>query len=205
MFCGLTMGEQPVGCSTTNPLFWDVAVSGDLLSCVPFSCFPTSALFQFDASQFRVLMFRSLWLPFPPSSRNCGVGVSSTSLAAVLGRRGSESAVPRICREAGARVGTNVMVCDMDLLSRSHLDTRQVGGVGVKSEGVVGRDSSVPATVGKKFKARTEALPQQARARAAWLLRWRTHPTHAEVVSEHRHVSVVGGGVLTIVFSWDCD
>ena len=62
-----------------------------------------------------------------------------------------------------------------------------------------------------KFKARTEPLPQQARARAAWLLRWRTMlawssaralaqslmevrpsggcdgptPTHAKVVSEH--------------------
>ena len=68
------------------------------------------------------------------------------------------------------------------------------------------------------FKARTEALPQQARAKAAWLLRWRTilacsgaralaqslmevrpsgrcdgpTPTHAEVVSEHRHVNMIG-------------
>ena len=271
---------------------------GGPLSGVPFSCFPTSALSRFDASQFRVLMLRRLWLPLPPSSRNfrCGRLLdvlghhrAACAEAGVLGRRGFalESVAARICREAGARVGTNVMVRDMDSLPQSHLDTRRLEVVAdglplfhgaqsaidttmvsaVRRDGLprprsVRDDGAALATARRlkerthpeltgqfgrarlvvlacevggrwlgetqaflrqlaKFKARTEALPQQSRARAAWLLWRRTMlacsgagalaqslmevrpsgrcdgptPTHAEVVSEHRHVSVVGWGL----------
>ena len=45
----------------------------------------------------------------------------------MLGRRGFalESGAAS-CREAGARVGTNVMVRDMDLLPQTPLDTRRL-------------------------------------------------------------------------------
>ena len=45
-----------------------------------------------------------------------------------LGRRGfaSESAAARVCREAGARVTTNVMVRDLDLLPMDRVDARRL-------------------------------------------------------------------------------
>ena len=56
-----------------------------------------------------------------PSSR-------SVSLAGVLGRRGFalESAAARVCREAGGRVTTNVLVQDMDLLPLRQVDNRRL-------------------------------------------------------------------------------
>ena len=41
------------------------------LACLPFTCFPTAAHSRFDAQPFRVLLLRRLWLPLPPSARNC--------------------------------------------------------------------------------------------------------------------------------------
>ena len=37
-----------------------------------------------------------------------------------------ESVMARICREAGARVRTNVMVCDLDLGAFDQLDGRRL-------------------------------------------------------------------------------
>ena len=47
-----------------------------------------------------------------------------------LGRRGFalESAAARVCREAGGRVTTNVMVRDLDLPVLNATDSRRVGG-----------------------------------------------------------------------------
>ena len=106
---------------------------GGPLSSVPFTCFPTSPLTRFDASLFRVLFLRRLWLPLPPSSRFCRCGrlldvlghhCAVCAQAGVLGRRryALESAAARICREAGARVTTNVMVRDLDLLPLHQVD-----------------------------------------------------------------------------------
>ena len=46
----------------------------------------------------------------------------------MLGRReyALESAAARVCREAGARVSTNVMMRDMDPLPQDHTDTRRL-------------------------------------------------------------------------------
>ena len=99
---------------------------GGPLSGVPFSCFPTSALSRFDPSQFRVLMLRRLWLPLPPSSRNCRCRRLLDVPWPPPRGFALESTAARICREAGARVGTNVMVRDMDLLPQNHLDTRRL-------------------------------------------------------------------------------
>ena len=110
----------------------NVEVSG-----VPFACFPTSALSRFDSSQLRVLLVCRLWLPLPPSSRNCRCGRlldvlgnhrAACAEAGVLGRRGYalESAAARVCREAGARVGTNILVRDLDLVPQGRQDARRL-------------------------------------------------------------------------------
>ena len=46
----------------------------------------------------------------------------------MLGRRGFalESAAARVCREGGARVSTNVMLRDLDLLPQDRPDTRRL-------------------------------------------------------------------------------
>ena len=41
---------------------------------LPFSCIPSSNLFVFTPEVFRVLLFRRVWLPLPPGSRNCRCG-----------------------------------------------------------------------------------------------------------------------------------
>ena len=110
---------------------------GGPLSSVPFTCFPTSPLSRFDSSAFRVLLLRRLWLPLPPSSRSCRCGRlldvlghhrAGCAEAGVLGRRGFalESAAARVCREAGARVTTNVMVRDLVLLPMDCVGARRL-------------------------------------------------------------------------------
>ena len=72
-----------------------------------------------------------------PSSRFCRCGRpldasghhrAACAQSGVLGRRGYalESAVARVCREAGARVSTNVLVRDLDLLPLQHVDARRL-------------------------------------------------------------------------------
>ena len=92
-----------------------------------------------DSSLFRVLLLRRLWLPLPPSSRFCRCGLpldpsghnrAACAQAGVMGRRGFalESAAARVCREAGARVSTNVLVRDLDLLPLQHARRLEVVG-----------------------------------------------------------------------------
>ena len=110
---------------------------GGPLAGVPYMCFPTSRLSRMDSSLFRVLLLRRLWLPLRPSSRYCRCGRpldpcghhrAACAQAGVLGRRGYalESAATRVCPEAGARVSTNVLVRDLDLLPLQHADARRL-------------------------------------------------------------------------------
>ena len=82
---------------------------------------------------FWVLVFRRLWLPSLPSSRNCRCGIpldlrghhrASCAQVGVLGRRGFalESVAARVCREGGAKVSTNVMLRGLDLLPQDRPD-----------------------------------------------------------------------------------
>ena len=100
---------------------------GGPLAGIPFTCFTTSPQARFDSSVFRVLLLRRLWQPLPPSSRFCLCGLLLDPLghhraacggAGVLGRQAFalESAAARVCREAAARVTTNVKVRDLDLV-----------------------------------------------------------------------------------------
>ena len=87
---------------------------------------PTNRLTTIEPHLFRVVLLRRLRLPLPLSVRSCRCGRAidifghhraACSRAGVLGRRGFalESAVARICREAGGRVGVNTFMRDMDL------------------------------------------------------------------------------------------
>ena len=111
---------------------------GGPMAGLPFSCVPTARHSRFDPQLFRVLLLRRLWLPIPPSDRNCRCGLpldfrghhrAACATAGVLGRRGFalESAAARVCREAGARVSLNVRVQDMDLARPDALDAIVLG------------------------------------------------------------------------------
>ena len=71
-------------------------------------------------------------IPFPPSSACCSFGAFGfpSAQAGVLGRRGHamESAAARVCREAGARVSTNVLVRDLDLFAAPPRRCSSAGG-----------------------------------------------------------------------------
>ena len=86
---------------------------------------------------FRVLLLRRLRLPLAFSGRSCWCGFplnssghhrAACARAGILGRRGFalESVAARICREAGGRVTTNVMVLDLDLAGPNLLDARRL-------------------------------------------------------------------------------
>ena len=91
-----------------------------------FATVPSNPLCRIGSQFFRVLSLRRLRFPLPPASRMCRCGRlldsfghhrASRAQAGVLGRRGFavESAAARICREAGGRVATNLLVRDLDL------------------------------------------------------------------------------------------
>ena len=80
---------------------------------------------------------RRLHLPLPLSHRTCRCGRqldvfghhrAACSEAGVLGKRGFplECAAAQVCREASARVATNVFVRDMDLATFNALDGRRL-------------------------------------------------------------------------------
>ena len=97
------------------------------------TCVPTSPLLQFDPQLFRILLLRRLRLPLP-LTRVCRCrqidlfGHHRAACSGVLGRRGYavESAAARVCREAGARVTTNVMLRDLDLFLPQRADGRRL-------------------------------------------------------------------------------
>ena len=104
---------------------------------IPFSVAPSSFLTRLDPTLFRVLLQRRLSLPLPLSKRSCRCGRlldafshhrAACSRSGVLGRRGFslESAVARVCREAGGRVATNLLVRDMDLGVPNAHDNRRL-------------------------------------------------------------------------------
>ena len=99
--------------------------SGPLASVV-FVALPTTRTTRIEPQLFRVLLSRRLRLPLPFTSRSCRCGRlhdvfghhrAACAEAGVLGRRGYalESAGAQVCREAGGRVSTNVMVRDLDV------------------------------------------------------------------------------------------
>ena len=93
---------------------------------------PVSRLTSFSPQLFRVILLRRLHLPLPLTVRNCRCGLpldsrghhrAACARSGVLGGRGwaVENAAARICREAGGRVTTNVMIWGLDLVG-PHVD-----------------------------------------------------------------------------------
>ena len=103
-----------------------VRSQGGPMAGMSLAAVPSNPHTRIEPQLFRVLLLRRLRLPLPLSSRACRCGRlldvfghhrASCALAGVLGRRGFavESITARICREAGGRVSTNVLVRDLDL------------------------------------------------------------------------------------------
>ena len=76
-------------------------------------------------------------MPLPLSMRTCRCGRqldmfghhrAACAVAGVLGKRGFplECAAAQVCREAGARVSTNIPVREMDLAAHHNLDGRRL-------------------------------------------------------------------------------
>ena len=97
---------------------------------------PTSRLTKIPPQLFRVVLLRRLGLPLPLTARSCRCGRpldscghhrAACARAGVLAGRGwaLESAVARVCREAGGRVTTNVMIRDLDLIQPGVVDARR--------------------------------------------------------------------------------
>ena len=91
---------------------------------------------KIPAHLFRVTLLRRLRLPLPLTLHMCrccrpidsfGHHRASCARSGVLGRGYAlESAAARMCREAGGRVATNVLVRDMDLAAPDLTDSRRV-------------------------------------------------------------------------------
>ena len=110
------------------------------LASAALTALPSSRATRIDCQPFcqpfRVLLCRRLHLPLPLSHRKCQCGRqldvfghhrAACSEAGVLGRGFPlEVAAAQVCREAGARVTTNVFVRDMDLAVFDVMDSRRL-------------------------------------------------------------------------------
>ena len=91
----------------------------------PFTCFPSIKETRFNPQSFRLLLLRCLRLPLPLTARcqcgrlldSCGHHRAACARVGILGRWGFalERAASRVCREAGGRVMTNMLVRELDL------------------------------------------------------------------------------------------
>ena len=107
------------------------------LASAPLTVLPTSKATRLDPQPFRFLLCRRLHLPLPLSMRTCQRGRqhdifghhrAACAVAGILGKRGYplECAAAQVCREAGARVSTNILVRDLDLVAHNNLDGRRL-------------------------------------------------------------------------------
>ena len=149
------------------------------MSGLPFSSVPSSPPTRFAPQLFRVLLLRRLWLAFPFSSRTCRCGRpldvlghhrAACSRAGVLGSRGFslESAAARVCREAGARVSTNLFVRDWDLPIANH-DARRLEVVADGLPLFGGAQLAIDTTLVSSVQADGRPRPQCARVDEAAL------------------------------------
>ena len=147
---------------------------------------PVSRLTSFTPQLFRVVLLRRLHLPLPLTVRNCQCGLpldsrghqrAACARAGVLGGRGwaIENAAARICREAGGRVTTNVMVRDLGLVEPHVEDARRlevvVDGLPLFGGAQLAVDTTVVSALRGDGSARRRAAQQDGVAAEAARLR----------------------------------
>ena len=134
-----------------------------------------------------------------------GEGAARTVLATTaqhaaeqVGRRGFalESAVARICREAGARVSTNVFVRDLDLIVPNVMDERRLE---VVAEGLPlhgGAQLEIDTTFVSALRRDGAPRPSAATTDGVALqaARWRKEHTYPELVGPRARAKFGGAG-----------
>ena len=111
------------------------------LAGVPFSTVPRSFDTRLEPHLFRVLLLRRLRLPLPPTVHLCRCGRlldsfghhrAACAQGGLLARMGFavEIAAAKVCREAGARVSSNIMVRDVDLPATASIWRQKIGNCG---------------------------------------------------------------------------
>ena len=134
---------------------------------------PLCRVTSIEPQLFRVLLLRRLHLPLPLTARHCRCGLpldsrghhrAACARVGILGRRGYplENVVVRICREAGRRVTTNVLVRDLDLAEPNAADARRLevvaDGLPLFGGAQLAVDRRYPELVGRRGRARLVVL-----------------------------------------------
>ena len=159
---------------------------------------PTSVLTKIPPHLFRVVLLRRLRLPLPLSQHayRCGRPIdpfghhrAACARTGALGRRGFalESGAARVCKEAGGRVTTNVMVRDLDLPVPNAADGRRlevvVDGLPLFGGSQLAVDTTLVCAL------RSDGTPHRGAAEADGVVLSR-----ARQRKEQRHPELVGPG-----------
>ena len=164
---------------------------------------PVSKLTSFTPQLFRVILLRRLHLPLPLTVRNCQCGLPLDSRGhhraacarfGVLGRRGwAVENTAGICREAGGRVTSNVMLRDLDLVGPHVDDGRRLEVIadGLPLFGVaqLAVDTTLVSALRADGLARRRAAQQDGVA--AEFARQRKVRTFPELVGPYRRAHLV--------------
>ena len=170
------------------------------LAGVHFICIPKSPGTKFEPQLFRVLLLRRLWclLPLCVACCRCGRPLdpyrAACPHAGVLGRRGvpPESAAARVCREAGARVSTNVRVQDMDLPPRGDAVNRRIEVVADRLPLFHGGQLAIDTTLVSPLSRNGAAKRQCAGTDGAATVQARRHKEHTYPEMAQAHGCTVG-------------
>ena len=169
---------------------------------------PTSGLTKIPPQLFRVVLLRRLGLPLPLTARSCRCGRpldscghhrAACARAGVLAGRGwaLESGVARVCREAGGRVTTNVMIRDLDLIQPGVVDARRlevvVDGLPLFGGAQLAVDGTLVSAIRSNGTARRRA--DRIDGVALWEARRRKERTYPELMGRNRRARLVVLGV----------
>ena len=165
---------------------------------------PTTELLTIEPQQFHVLLLRRLRMPLLPTGGKCrcrhpldplGDHRAACARAGVLVRRGYalESAVARVCREAGGRVRTNVFVRDLNLGAARPDDGRRIEVIADGLPLFHGAQLAVDATLVSALHTSGEPRPRAAGNDGAALqtARRRKERTYPELIGESRRARLV--------------
>ena len=177
---------------------------GGPLASAPFVCMPVDRVFRIDSQPFRILLLRRLRMPLPLTVHSCRCGRlldslghhrSACAVTGVLGRRGFplENAAARICREAGGRVRTNVLVRDLDLHPINNLDSRRLEVVVDGLSLFTGAQLAIDTTLVSPLSRNGTGRPRCATVSGAAMERARTRKErrYPELVGDHGRARLV--------------